>query len=163
MCEELEPAVREDEMMEDREAIARIINPWAWNQFDAAIRPFEKNRGAQGSEGTEQFWYSWTYGQRNHRAVEEVRNWFMLEKLEGQEPGAVFAFRESLTKADEILAHLSVRKNSPPNQSDKEAAAKALGYNDYEDATDYRNSGEQDRKVAAMVEAFARHRIEHSS
>lgn len=43
-------------------------------------------------------------------------------------------------------------------QSDREAAAKALGYASYDDATDYRNTGAQDRAVAAMVQAFAAHR-----
>lgn len=44
-------------------------------------------------------------------------------------------------------------------QIDRDAAAKALGYSTWEDATDYRNSGEEDRRVAHMVQAFARHRI----
>ena len=46
-------------------------------------------------------------------------------------------------------------------QIDRDAAAKALGYATWEDATDYRNSGEEDRRVAHMVQAFAqfRHRL----
>jgi hypothetical protein len=43
---------------------------------------------------------------------------------------------------------------------DREAAAKALGYRDYADATDYRLTGDQDRQVKAMVKAFAQHRHE---
>jgi hypothetical protein len=46
-----------------------------------------------------------------------------------------------------------------PTQEDREAAAKALGYKDWGDATDYRLTGEQDRQAAAMVEHFARHRL----
>lgn len=42
--------------------------------------------------------------------------------------------------------------------SDHEAAAAALGYRSYDDATDYRLSGEEDRKVADMVRAFREHR-----
>lgn len=90
-----------------REAIARIINPWAWEQFDAAVRPFAESRGAQDPYGREQFWYPLTYGVRGHRTVEDVRNWFLAENLEGQEPGAIFHVRESLTKADAILTTMA--------------------------------------------------------
>lgn len=45
-------------------------------------------------------------------------------------------------------------------QADREAAAKALGYADWEDATDYRLSGRRDRERDSLVQAFARHRIE---
>lgn len=44
-------------------------------------------------------------------------------------------------------------------QIDRDAAAKALGYATWEDATDYRNSGAEDRRVAHMVQAFAAHRL----
>ena len=43
-------------------------------------------------------------------------------------------------------------------QADREAAAKALGYRDWSDATDYRLTGEQDRKVREMVLHMAAHR-----
>jgi hypothetical protein len=43
-------------------------------------------------------------------------------------------------------------------QIDRDAAAKALGYGTWEDATDYRNSGAEDRRAKHMAEAFAAHR-----
>jgi hypothetical protein len=46
-----------------------------------------------------------------------------------------------------------------PEQIDREAAAELLGYRDWDDATDYRLTGEQDRQVARTVQAFARHRL----
>lgn len=41
------------------------------------------------------------------------------------------------------------------SQEAREAAAKALGYRDWADATDYRLSGEQDRQRDRMAYAFA--------
>jgi hypothetical protein len=49
--------------------------------------------------------------------------------------------------------------NPTENQLDRDAAAKALGYRDWADATDHRLTGEQDRQVAALVRAFAEHRL----
>jgi hypothetical protein len=48
-------------------------------------------------------------------------------------------------------------------QADRDAAAKLLGFNDWEDATDYRLSGRQDAQVAATDQAFARHRLAFSA
>lgn len=48
----------------------------------------------------------------------------------------------------------------PVTQADREAAALALGYKDWEDATDYRLTADQDHAVAHFVQSFAKHRIE---
>jgi hypothetical protein len=44
-------------------------------------------------------------------------------------------------------------------EADRLAAAEALGYKTVEDATDYRNTGAEDRRYADMCQAFARHRL----
>lgn len=46
----------------------------------------------------------------------------------------------------------------PVIQADRDAAAVALGYRDWDDATDYRLTGDQDRLRDEVVQAFARHR-----
>lgn len=46
----------------------------------------------------------------------------------------------------------------PVIQADRDAAAVALGYRDWEDATDYRLTGDQDRLRDEVVQAFARYR-----
>lgn len=43
-------------------------------------------------------------------------------------------------------------------QCDRDAAATALGYKDWDDACDYRLMGKQERQRDALVQAFARHR-----
>lgn len=40
------------------EKVARIIDPWAWSQFDLACQPYRENRG---SNGIENYWYQTTY------------------------------------------------------------------------------------------------------
>lgn len=44
-------------------------------------------------------------------------------------------------------------------QEDREAAARALGYKDWEDANDYRNTGGQIKALGNMVQAFKAHRL----
>jgi hypothetical protein len=46
-------------------------------------------------------------------------------------------------------------------QRHREAAALALGYKDWEDATDYRNTGGQLKALGNMVQAFARFEATH--
>jgi hypothetical protein len=45
----------------------------------------------------------------------------------------------------------------PPNV-DQEAAARALGYADWDDATDYRLSGEEERQRDTLVDVLRKHR-----
>lgn len=60
--------------------------------------------------------------------------------------------------------------NAQVTEAAREAAAIALGYKNFADASDYRLTGGQDREVARMVQAFAkferdtlaRHRLERS-
>lgn len=44
-------------------------------------------------------------------------------------------------------------------QADRDAAASLLGYRNWDDATDYRLTGKQDKQVIETVIAFARHRV----
>lgn len=44
-------------------------------------------------------------------------------------------------------------------QVDKDCTAAILGYKTWEDATDYRNTGEQVRKVAHVLNLVAKHRL----
>jgi len=100
---------RQQELGDLEKLGARIINPWAWRQFDAAVRPFDENRGAQDPEGLEQFWYALTWGNRGYRKSHEVRRWFLEEELLGAEPLAIFAVRESLEKSRTYLAAILPR------------------------------------------------------
>lgn len=47
-------------------------------------------------------------------------------------------------------------------QADKDLTAEILGCQDWDDATDYRNSGEHDRKRDRILALVARHRTAHS-
>jgi len=81
------------------EKCARIINPWAWGQFDTALAPYKENRGSAGSEN---FWHQnlWQAGCRSEADV--ISHWRYVEKdvLEG----AIVSWRDSIEKARAALA-----------------------------------------------------------
>ena len=99
------------------ERVARIIDPYAWVEYDAAIRPYVEGRGAQDPAGIEQVWYArtWTKG---FRTVAEVHHWFVESVLDGSEPVVMNALRISLRKARAIAATMTGQPASTPAAPD---------------------------------------------
>jgi len=87
-----------------REEIARAIDPDSWRAYDNTLRPFAENRGAMQVLG-ESFWYVQAY-QDGCRSVGDARRWW-IETASPMGPIQVGLFRDSLAKADAVLALLS--------------------------------------------------------
>jgi len=83
---------------DEREAIARVVDPYAWRAYDATLLPFVEGRGAHEGES----WHVRAYlaGCRN---AEDASLWWQ-ETADSTEPVTVALFRDSLAKADAILA-----------------------------------------------------------
>jgi hypothetical protein len=87
-------------MSADMEAIARIIEPEAWDAYDRSIAPYKENRGARANDG-EAFWYqiTWTLG---CRSIEDVHR-FWVEQPIPAPPLDMYLWAQSQIKAHKIL------------------------------------------------------------
>lgn len=128
------------------EAVARIIDPVAWQQFDTSVRPYAENRGSKNEEF---HWYSRTWAQ-GCRTAEDVKCWWSEKANAGLEATYVAHFRDSLVKAQAaITAMQAYMASDGVTQMDRDAADKAF---------DIAFRGDTDGIDCAMAELFAAHR-----
>ena len=97
-------------MSADVEAIARIIEPEAWNAYDRSLAPYKENRGACSSNG-ECFWYQITW-EAGCRSQDDVHRFWVDQPISAP-PLDMYLWEQSQIKARKILAHVEFHAPLP--------------------------------------------------
>ena len=73
-----------------------------------------------------------------------------IEHIQGAGLGEVLSIEEGRSRLSDY-AH--------PHETEKLFAARAMGRNSWEDATDYRNGGADDAEIYRLLDLFKEHRL----